>query len=218
MDLQKAIEEAVRRPVQIVLTNNRVRMVSFRKTAEGIHLRLHRLFAEAPPEVIGEIAELIKDPSIKTPLMRDFFRRNSRRIKKRPPLTGSTPTAGRVYDLQQIFDEVNREYFSGRVDATITWGRHSLRKAARRRTLGSFNAETRTIRINPALDSPRVPRFFVEYIVYHEMLHAMMGIKRREDGRRAVHTREFRERERLFRHYKEAVTWEGRLAGKGART
>jgi hypothetical protein len=39
------------------------------------------------------------------------------------------------------------------------------------------------------------------------MLHADMGVKIR-NGRRLVHTGEFRARERLFREYERAVSWE----------
>ena len=37
--------------------------------------------------------------------------------------------------------------------------------------LGSYSATERLIRVHPALDRPWVPRYFVSYIVYHEMLH-----------------------------------------------
>jgi hypothetical protein len=61
--------------------------------------------------------------------------------------------------------------------------------------------------MNPLLDRRTVPRFFVEFIVYHEMLHADIGVETR-NGRRRVHTWEFRRRERLFREYARAISWE----------
>jgi hypothetical protein len=68
------------------------------------------------------------------------------------------------------------------------------------------------IKINPILDSDRVPRYFLEFVIYHEMLHADIGI---EDGsgRRELHSREFRKREKLFRHYEKASAWEKKRWG-----
>jgi hypothetical protein len=65
------------------------------------------------------------------------------------------------------------------------------------------------IRIHPALDQSWVPRYFVEYIVYHEMLHHVIPMPER-NGRRQLHTPEFRARERAFAHFERALAWERR--------
>jgi hypothetical protein len=57
------------------------------------------------------------------------------------------------------------------------------------------------------LDSRRVPAFYVEFIVYHEMLHAVVE-STVKNGRRRIHAREFQEREKLFEHYEKACAWE----------
>jgi predicted metal-dependent hydrolase len=93
------------------------------------------------------------------------------------------------------------------VSCAITWGTKNPRYAARKRTLGSFSKDKNTIRINPALDRRRVPGYFVEFVVFHEMLHAFLGISEK-NGRRLVHSKEFKQRERVFRHYDRAMAWE----------
>jgi predicted metal-dependent hydrolase len=77
----------------------------------------------------------------------------------------------------------------------------------RRRTLGSYSSHTNIIRINPVLDKRSVPPYFIEFIIYHEMLHADLGVETGEN-RRSVHTREFRRREKMFKKYAEALAWE----------
>ncbi len=76
-----------------------------------------------------------------------------------------------------------------------------------KRTLGSYCLRTNTIRINPVLDRKTVPDYFIGFIVYHEMLHADMGVCR-INGRRSVHSSEFRKRERMFKEYEKALAWE----------
>lgn len=56
---------------------------------------------------------------------------------------------------------------------------------------GWFRDSDRSICINRILNSPDVPRFVVEFVVYHELLHADMP--------NAGHNPNFRERERRFR-------------------
>jgi len=90
--------------------------------------------------------------------------------------------------------------------------------------MGVYDHLTRTIRIHPALDQEVVPRFFVEYIVFHEMLHqAVPGDDR--GSRREHHGPPFRRRERAYPGYARAIAWErenlalllGRPGGKLAR-
>jgi hypothetical protein len=119
-------------------------------------------------------------------------------------------TEGEVHDLQALYDALNDRYFGGTVDARIGWGRGS--KGTRRRSIrmGAYYHDTATILIHPALDRAEVPRYFVELVVYHEMLHQAVPQQRTESGRRCIHSVEFRARERLFHDFERAREWESR--------
>jgi hypothetical protein len=58
------------------------------------------------------------------------------------------------------------------------------------------------------LDQDFVPRFFVRYIVFHEMLHAFVGISRTPTGRRQVHSGTFKRLEKSYPEYEKAVAWQ----------
>jgi hypothetical protein len=122
-----------------------------------------------------------------------------------------TRTAGLHHDLAELFAEVNARYFEGRVDAAVSWGRRAPRRRRRRGSwsinLGTYCAEQKLVRIHPMLDQPEVPRFFVEYILFHEMLHHVVPMPVTH-GRRQTHTPEFRAQERRFLEYERAVEWE----------
>src|SRR5213075_3179426 len=62
--------------------------------------------------------------------------------------------------------------------------------------------------INPDHDQPFVPPWFLRYILYHEMLHAVVPDEAGPNGRRCVHTEKFYERERKFPRYRSARKWE----------
>lgn len=204
--LSAYFERAAGKPVSLTLTDNSTRMLSVKVSGGRVVLRLHRIFLDAGPAVIGEIADFIKaGRRKKTPLISGFLRDRSVGIVRKAPR--NLNPAGKFYDLKGIFDGLNREYFGCALNSSITWGRKAAQGRVRKRTLGSYSFQAETIRINPILDSAKVPLRFVEFIVYHEMLHSFIGVGTK-GGRRAVHTKEFREKERLFRDYSTALKWE----------
>ena len=202
--LKRFFEAALKRPVELVLTNNSSRMLSFKPSGHGINMRLSKVFLSAPQDVLHEAASFIKRRGGPTPVMNRFLRLAAsttvrpRRVKAR--------IQGRHHDLASAFERINSEYFEGRIDAAITWSRKQPGRV-RRRTLGSYCPMSRTVRINPVLDNASVPELFVDFIVYHEMLHAHVGIGDK-GGRRVVHSREFREKERAFKRFEDAGIWE----------
>jgi predicted metal-dependent hydrolase len=143
------------------------------------------------------------------PHFRSFLRANREDLRRKLVKKVTVRTKGRHYDLSELYDEINRTYFGNKVFAAITWGSRSPRSAVRKRTVGSYSERSNTIRINPVLDRAGVPACYIAFIVYHEMLHADMGVAMR-GTRRSVHPREFRRREKLFQEYEKAMAWEGR--------
>lgn len=191
----------------LTLTDNATSIISVKAKGEGLSVRVHRIFLEASGEVLNEMAEFISKRRGNTPLIRNYVRERSDCFRKSPSRRLNAVTRGRYFDLASIHESVNHTYFDGTVTALITWSIKSPRRTVKRRTLGSHSSQTDTIRINPVLDSVKVPSYFIEFIVYHEMLHAHMGVHKK-NGRRYVHSKEFRERERMFRDYERAMAWE----------
>ncbi len=193
--------------IELTITDNASSMISVRKERGSAVLRLHRMFLQAGPEVLHELAAFIRNVRVKTPLIRRFIRDHAASLPERPVKKTRLVTRGRYHDLAGMAEAVNREYFGGRISSGITWGSRKTGHSVRRRILGSYNSRTDVIRVNPVLDRKETPRYYLEFILYHEMLHADMGV-RRKNGRREVHSREFRRREKIFRHFDRALLWE----------
>ncbi len=60
------------------------------------------------------------------------------------------------------------------------------------------------------LDKKIVPRYYIAFIVYHEMLHAAIGIVVK-GSRRSMHSPEFKKREKMYGEYDKAIAWEKRM-------
>ncbi len=115
----------------------------------------------------------------------------------------------RRFDLRAIFDELNATHFRGRLRGyQVVWGRRRRTRPKEYFVFGTIQEEDRIIRINPSLDQPFVPLWFIKYILYHEMLHSVIPDEIGPSGRRRVHTDEFYRREQQYPHYRRARRWE----------
>jgi len=109
---------------------------------------------------------------------------------------------GAAHDLDEVFEAVNAAYFGGRMSRPrLAW---SDRLSTRQN--GRFVPHHDRVVVSRTLDSPSVPRFVVEFVVYHELLHRKLGSV--WSGSRArFHTSEFRREERRFARCDEAEEW-----------
>jgi predicted metal-dependent hydrolase len=199
--------------LSLTLTDNRYSMVAVRRAPIGYRVRIHRMFAGVEPRIVRALARyVVHNDRRASGVLGDYIERNKHIIRMQPrrPRQITIRTQGKHHDLRAIYDELNAQYFGGRMDARITWGPAMPRRKRRRSIkMGSFSVEDRMIRIHPALDQATVPRYFVAWIVFHEMLHGKHEVTR-VGGRRCFHTREFVAEERTFQHYQRAYAWEKR--------
>jgi len=172
---------------------------------------LSDLLESAPGVVLEAIAVILLSKLYRKPIpehyqlcYRQFLNRRSIRNqaqairRERGRKWISTPR-GRHFDLQELFDRINREYFANTLRRPLlSWSR-----AASRTLLGHFDTAHNAIVISKIFDRPQMPPWVVEYILYHEMLHLKHPV-RHSAARRCFHSPEFRAEERRFPHYAEA--------------
>lgn len=121
-----------------------------------------------------------------------------------------TTTKGDRYDLDEMWDDLNWRYFRGFLPKpTLTWSKHRTY-----RILGHHDATHNHITISRSLDSKEVPRFVVECVLYHEMLHIFHPTERGHNGRHYNHTPKFRADEEKFEHFHRADKWISRNVWK----
>lgn len=213
--LERRLKARLGTRVSLSIHDNTHTMISFQRRRGEFRVRLHHMFLAAPEPIVAALASYLRgsDPEASTVLDR-FIQQNKVYIRRvsQAELRARVPIepSGRVHQLQEIFDELNRRFFRGQVKASITYARVP-RVARTRRSikLGSYSSESKVIRIHPALDQPWVPSYFVEWVVFHEMLHHLNPAVVK-NGRRFVHTPEFNARERRFPLFHRARRWEQR--------
>jgi hypothetical protein len=126
-------------------------------------------------------------------------RRAARREERLEPRGGH-------HDLEAVLAAVNAEYFGGALRARITWSR---RWGGLSTQTTAHDAEGRPyalITVSRGYDHPSATPEIVGGVVYHECLHIAVPPEEK-GGRRIVHGREFRRREREYRYYGEWIRW-----------
>jgi hypothetical protein len=207
--LERRLAKEHHRPVALSVTDNRRQMISLAQRGGVLFARVHHMFLDAPVPVQEALARYLgQGDRAASGVVTRFIDDNAFRIRACRAVASPLVTQGDHHDIMGIFQMVNEKYFGGSVDALVTWGKRTRPNGTRRTIkLGSYSAVERLIRVHPVLDKPWVPRYFVSYILYHEMLHHVIPASQ-GTGRRMLHPPLFVARERLFRDYDRSLTWE----------
>lgn len=212
--LERRLRTRLRGKVAVEIHDNTHTMLTFQRQRALWRLRLHHMFLAAPDDVLQALASFVrKGDADASALLDKYIERNRIFIRRLSPAQMRKrlrlSPVGRYHDLARIYERLNERYFQSRIDAAITYG-PAPRVTGPRKSIkmGSYSADSKVIRIHPALDQPLVPRYFVEWIVFHEMLHHVYRARRGDDGRRCIHPPELMEHEKRFHDYQRAVAWE----------
>ncbi|HZI13881.1 MAG TPA: hypothetical protein VE153_26125 [Myxococcus sp.] len=212
--LERRLRTRLRGKVAVEIHDNTHTMLTFQRHRALWRLRLHHMFLAAPDDVVQALASFVREgDSAASVLLDRFIERNRIYIRRLSPAQMRKrirlEPVGQHHDLDRIFARLNERYFDSRIDAAITYGPAPRVKGPRKSIkMGSYSADSKVIRIHPALDQPVVPRYFVEWIVFHEMLHHVYRTRRGEDGRRCIHPPELMAHEKQFHDYSRALAWE----------
>jgi hypothetical protein len=209
--LEAALLRESGRPLRLTLTENRSVLLSFRRQGGLFDVRLHRMFLHAPLDVVRGVADALKRqrPAADNGVRR-FMNENLHRVRRVPRTPPPIEPCGHVYDLRRVYEDLNRRFFTSRLRVPITWGRGSGRARHSGITFGSYDPVLSLIRIHPVLDRTDVPLYFLESVVYHEMLHHHLGGAPDKAGRTIYHSKAFREAEARYPLHERALDWEKR--------
>jgi hypothetical protein len=144
-----------------------------------VYVRVSDLLRESPPEVLYALACI---------LIAKLYKRKAaegqeqvyRQYTLRPDVLHASESArrtrgykmittarGRFYNLEEVFADLNARYFEGKlVRPMLTWSQQLTR-----RILGHHDHVHGTIVLSRTLDTDRIPKLVIEYVLYHEMLH-----------------------------------------------
>lgn len=206
---QDKLEALSGRKFQLRINDNRSTMLSVKWERSCIKVSLHWIFLQAPHEIIDLLIQyLIRQHKRIAPEVKAYISDCLRQLDYSHLVDKEKlDTDGQVYDLQELYDEVNNTYFKGKVDLNITWHGPRRQRSKSRITFGLFHDQLKLIKISRFLDDEAVPEYVVRFVIYHEMLHYICPPYVDENGIERIHNKEFCRREKKFREYELAEQW-----------
>jgi|SRR5579863_6398135 len=185
---------------------------NFIKLEHGkLHVRMSDLLEGAPAPVLEALAHILLGKLYRKPISRMYTHRyrlylNRRDMRRQAHLVRQirgrkfiSGPQGAHYNLEEIFERLNTCHFHGLLGRPqLGWSRGDSR-----RMLGHFDPSHNAIVISRIFDRAETPLLALEYVMFHEMLHLRFPVDH-SGTRRCVHTKEFREAEKQFPHFKAA--------------
>ncbi len=184
----------------------------------AIKVHLSDLLEGAPEPVLRAIAHILLAKLYRKPIdashagryrrfaSSEAMVRQTERIRQTRGRKRISTAKGENYDLDEVFESINTRFFHGLLGRPLlTWSEHLAK-----RSLGHYDAAHNTIMVSKVFDRKTTPRYAVEYLMYHEMLHLKHPVKVKA-GRRCVHSRDFKAEENLFPELAKAKEYLKRL-------
>ncbi len=182
------------------------------RVREGeILVRISDVLEEAPQTVLSVLLVILLHKLMKKrvcPSYRRAYQEYSSRTaireaalqaRRRRGRKNFSRSEGQVFDLSDRFYKLNRQYFGGQLRVRmLVWSQRRHRTV-----LGHYDPAHDAIVLNRGLDDHQVPAWVLEYVLFHEMLHAHLG-EQTCGGQRFVHHAEFREAEKRFVEFDKA--------------
>lgn len=206
---QQQLEASSGVKLKLKINNNYHTMVSVRWEIDLANVSIHKMFLQAPSNVMEALACYIrrKDKSI-APEIKAFIDHHLRKLNYSNELDKKRlVTRGDYFDLQKIYNHLSASYFDAPLNLQITWYGSEMKRFRSQVNLGLYSDALKLIKVHRLLDMEGIPGYVVDFIVYHEMLHYVAPPAIDDKGRSIIHTDEFRSLERRFKEYHLAEKW-----------
>jgi hypothetical protein len=206
---KEEIEQLSGLKVNIKINDNRSTLLSVKKEKERLKLSIHRMFLQAPRNVMDALSCYIyKEEKTLPQEVRTFIDQTipafdySHRLQQQ-----QLEPLGHYFDLKKVFNDVNQKYFNNELNLNVTWFGDREMQSKCQAIFGLYMESLRLVKIHRRLDKEDVPYYVVNFIMYHEMLHHVCRPDRERNGVRRVHTEAFHQKEKEHAYYTLAKQW-----------
>lgn len=197
--------------LDLKINDNRSTMLSVKWEPDRTKVSLHRMFLEAPRNVMDELTCYLRRKEEVIPKsVRHYIEENLKKLDYSHTIDKTNLlTQGTCFNLKMLYDKVNQEYFNNAIDLMITWfGKRKPKSGQRSKlTLGLYHDQLKLIKINRFLDEQTIPEYLVNFVIYHEMLHYVCPSYIDNKGIHRIHSKEFKQLEEKFKQFDKVQQW-----------
>jgi len=220
--LEDELAAALHSPVRVAFSRSRRHAIQLRRTRHGrggaatsaFDVRLAPFFTAADAQVRADLVEWLRHGRRARATHQRLMAWIDARFAELPPRVlpaWAQRTAGEHHDLAALAASLEGAHGAqalARLERrpTFGFGRFPTRAPRRSLDLGNYDRERNWVRIHPVLDAADVPAWFVRFVLYHELLHALAAQEKWDDG--APHGPTFRTNEALLPDTARAKRWQ----------
>jgi len=206
---QQEVEDLSGVKLKLKINDNRSTMLSVRWEPDCTKVSLHRMFLHAPQNVMQSLSCYIRqEDKVISRDIKAFIEAGLKKLDYSHTLDKSKLYCqGDIYNLKDLYDELNDEYFKGKLNLFITWFGKASQRNKTRITFGLYQDQLKLIKIHRLLDSPTIPKYVISYVIFHEMLHHVCPSYMDEKGVHRIHSKEFKLKETRYRYFDLAQDW-----------
>jgi predicted SprT family Zn-dependent metalloprotease len=216
--LKDTLEKLFNKKIELIIKDNRSVFIRSKNiSTDQIKLHLHKAFLTAPFDILLSLkGYLIKNNKMELKKIKIFMENYFSKNNFKPFIERKKiDVQGDIYNLKEMLNHLNIAYFNDSIKVNITWFKKPVYNKLSSITFGSYDSYLKLIRINKLLDDIVFPSDFVSFVIYHEMLHYIHPVVIDENGRRKVHTKEFKKDEVKHEYFTEAKLFEKRFLKSG---
>jgi hypothetical protein len=208
-NLHEELEKRSGLKLKLKINDNHSTMLSVRWEPDYTRVSLHRMFLQAPQNVMqGLSCYLQRKEKLVPKTVKHFIEENIKNLDYSSTLDRKKLLyQGVTHNLRNVYEALNREYFDDRLNLEITWFGNKEVRSKRRIVFGLYHDPLKLIKIHRILDNPLFPKYLLDYVVYHEMVHHVCPSYIDEKGIHRMHDKRFKEKEMQFRQYDLAQDW-----------
>jgi hypothetical protein len=207
--LSDTLHQETKKKIEIKINQNKSYFFVLKYYRNTISLSLHHFFLKAPDDVLEALVKYVVNKN-KTDfsLVKQFIYSNQIKLNFSDQFDKSKLiTTGNYFNLEDELNKVNQKYFNSRYDFLITWFKPSY-KTFRHITFGSYDRIYKLIKINKLLDHKNVNREYMQYLIFHEILHEVFPSKILKSGRCQMHGKAFKDYEKTFPNFNQMKEFE----------
>lgn len=164
-------------PVVVQFTHSRRVIARTERRRRATFVRLHRFFAEAPNPVCALLGTWLESGGKPNEALGAWIDEQLQSVDAFSRQSFVPDHRAVAHSIAAIYDELLETEFDGVFSEEnlplVTWGRRGRTRAKKTIRLGSFERERNIVRVHAVLDQSAVPQWFVSYVMFHELLHAI---------------------------------------------
>lgn len=208
-DILRQLEGHSSQKLKLTINDNRSTMLSVKWEPDCTKVSLHRMFLNAPQNVMDSLACYIdkRQKSVAHPIKAFISEKRQSLDYSNCKIIQKIDHQGDVYHLGQLYDRLNEEYFEKSLGLKITWFGKRFQNNKSQVTFGLYFDSLKLIKVSRLLDRVETPEYVISFIIYHEMLHYACPAYTDEKGFNRIHNPQFKKRESAYKEFAQANDW-----------